>query len=105
MFVCVFDSKECEFGSAKNEEIGEKIADEQKLYSMLALCNSFHSNMLMFDMLMHFVEVKLLDIMPDKVVKYEDTYSMTLDLVLQVVEYEAVAQIIQEQYITTVAGN
>ena len=66
------------------------------------MSNSFHVNL--YVDLLHFVEVKLLDIMPDKIVKYEDTYSMTLDLVLQVVEYEAVAQIIQEQYRTTVAG-
>ena len=54
---------------------------------------------------LHLAEVSLLDVVPDKIVKYEDTYSITFDMILQKTEFEVVADIIQQKYVEAVTGN
>lgn len=55
--------------------------------------------------LQYIVEITLLNITANTVVSYEETFSMTYDMPLQVNDFEAVSTIIKEEYSKTVTGN
>ena len=50
-------------------------------------------------------EITLLNITANTVVSYEETFSMTYSMPLQVNDFEAASTIIEEEYSKTVTGN